>query len=190
MNNLINQQRERIAELEAQLVEVTNGATGQAPCSKHCEARAVEIEMRGLRAENARLRQQTREMNQGLLEVNNRAEAAEQRVKELERLLRYAEEQQLLPQMSFEGARELVSEIQKDATDAGGCYEVSTNLLDQLFERYTDRGACVLLNKFAIEQQIKGVKLMCDFTEHELGGDFNSVAVKLINRLRAKLGCE
>ena len=45
----------RIVELEQCLVEVTNGATGQAPCAKYCEARATAIEMRKLRAENERL---------------------------------------------------------------------------------------------------------------------------------------
>ena len=89
-----------------------------------------------------------------IVELEKRAEVTE---RERDRLIEYSEEQALLPESSFKGVRELVSDIQKDATDVGGCYEVSTGHMDSLFEAFTDRGACKLLNKFAIEQQIKAL---------------------------------
>lgn len=49
LSKIINEQRDRITELERCLVGVANGATGQAPCAKYCEARATEITMRNLK---------------------------------------------------------------------------------------------------------------------------------------------
>lgn len=106
--------QDRIAELEQRLVEVTNGATGQAPCAKYCEAKATEIEMRKLRAENESLKRVNREHGDNLKRVidfcqgngigtlgksyidclcaeveqlKQRAEAAEKRLAEVEREL-------------------------------------------------------------------------------------------------------
>lgn len=153
------------------------------------EIAALEKRLRDTEESLIAATDQVTELKEGK-ELRQRAEAAEQRVKELERLIRYSEEQALLPQISFEGARELINDIQKDATDAGGCYEVSTNLLDQLFERYTDRGACVLLNKFAIEQRKDEIERCKQFFVginldwKELSAQFDS----RLEQLRARLG--
>lgn len=85
-----------------------------------------------------------------------------ERVKDLEaqlkRLIDYEADQALLPEASSQGTRQLVNDIKNDATDVGGCYEVSCGLLDSLFEHYTDKGASKLLNKFAIEKKIEALR--------------------------------
>ena len=84
-----------------------------------------------------------------------------ERVKDLEaqlkRLIDYEADQALLPEASSQGTRQLVNDIKNDATDVGGCYEVSCGLLDSLFEHYADKGASKLLNKFAVENQCKAI---------------------------------
>ena len=98
-----------------------------------------------------------------------RAEAAE---RERDRLTGYSTEQALLPSASFGGVRELVNDIKKDATDVGGCYEVSTGHLDSLFEAFTDAGACKLLNKFAIDQKLSTLyAIETTFSAHESDGE-------------------
>lgn len=91
-----------------------------------------------------------------------RAETAEL---QLNRLVEYGNEEALLYSVSFNGTRELVNDIKKDATDVGGCYEVSCGLLDSLFERFTDKGACELLNKFAIEKKVEALNLFVETIE-------------------------
>lgn len=81
---------------------------------------------------------------------------------QLKRLIDYEADQALLPEASYQGTRQLVNDIKNDATDVGGCYEVSCGLLDSIFEHYTDKGASKLLNKFAIEKKIDGVQLVID----------------------------
>lgn len=89
---------------------------------------------------------------------------ANERVRDLEaqlkRLIDYESDQTLLPEASSQGTRQLVNDIKNDATDVGGCYEVSCGLLDSLFEHYTDKGSSKLLNKFAIENQVKGAEAL------------------------------
>tara|TARA_Y100000766_G_scaffold255852_1_gene242214 strand:+ start:7606 stop:8220 length:615 start_codon:yes stop_codon:yes gene_type:complete len=84
--------QERITELEQCLVEVTKGATGQAPCAKYCEAKATAIEMRKLRAENAELNEQLE--NERMISMKRFVETGradkfgiEQKIKELNSLV-------------------------------------------------------------------------------------------------------
>ena len=91
---------------------------------------------------------------------------ANERVRELKvqlkRLIDYEADQALLPEASSQGTRKLVNDIKNDATDVGGCYEVSCGLLDSLFEHYTDKGASKLLNKFAIEKKQEAILTIKD----------------------------
>lgn len=95
-------------------------------------------------------------------ELKNQLAKANERVRDLEaqlkRLIDYEADQALLPEASSQGTRQLVNDIKNDATDVGGCYEVSCGLLDSLFEHYTDKGASKLLNKFAIEKKIEALR--------------------------------
>lgn len=117
-------------------------------------SRIVELENSNKTLHELMVTGEKRGVEKATKEYRQRLEAAE---RERDRLIEYSEEQALLPESSFRGVRELVSDIQKDATDVGGCYEVSTGHMDSLFEAFTDSGACKLLNKFAIKQQIKAL---------------------------------
>jgi hypothetical protein len=157
LNKIINEQRERIAELES--------------------------DKEALDRENSSLANLVKNSVK-------RAEAAEKQVREL---TEYATHQALLPSASFGGVLELVNDIHKNATDAGGCYEVSTGLLDSLFEAFTDAGACKLLNKFAIEQQIKALEEALHTVANQYNGTGSTewsvlrLFVKHTSRLRQQL---
>jgi len=64
----------------------------------------------------------------------------------------------VLPSASYGHVRELVYEIKKDALDMGGCYEVSTAKLEDLFEAFRDEVACRILRKMLAEAQIKALE--------------------------------
>lgn len=113
--------QERISELEKLLVEVTNGATGQAPCAKYCEARATEIEMRNLKKRLADVERERDESDDDLKYTQKQCSEAESKLESLSLLF----------------------------CDADG---------NPFFEPFDAGNLSLWLNRFAIEQQIKALE--------------------------------
>lgn len=133
--------QERITELEQCLVEVTNGATGQAPCAKYCEARATAIEMRKLRAENDRLYNALANfegVDQEISALKHESNRKSQRIENVQR--RKAEYKKR--------AEAAESELENERMIS--------------MKRFVETGRA---DKFAIEQQIDGVFKFCEFLD-------------------------
>ena len=141
----------------------------------------LECQAEDLRTQLAKANESYKELFSAFESCQGELKNANERVRDLEaqlkRIIDYEADQTLLPEASSQGTRQLVNDIKNDATDVGGCYEVSCGLLDSLFEHYTDKGASKLLNKFAIENKAEALSAvkneiktvggleLCDVTE-------------------------
>lgn len=174
----IEEAEQRITSIMKIIPKVTNEAAQQKITADYAKRHLEQCEAALSAEQNKR-----EEVEQQLAKANERVRELEVQLK---RLIDYEADQALLPEASYQGTRQLVNDIKNDATDVGGCYEVSCGLLDSLFEHYTDKGASKLLNKFAIEKKIEALK---SFASYAKGDDWEDAylqeAIKIeIEQLR------